>query len=50
MDALIVNLTVEEVRLIELYRGALTKRYAEIDIVIHDGKLVSASLTEKFKF
>ena len=50
MDTLILTLTPDELRLIELYRGALSKRYAEIDIVIHDSKLVSASLTEKFKF
>ena len=43
-------LTVDELKLLEIYRGALTKQYADIGLVIHNGKLVSASLTEKFKF
>ena len=44
------KLTIDELRLIEIYRGAVTKRYADIAAVIHDGKLVTASLTEKHKF
>ena len=43
-------LTVEEVRIVELYRTALEKHFADIGLVIHQGKLVSASLTEKFKY
>ena len=43
-------ITVEEVHVVELYRQALSKHFADIGIVIHQGKLVSSSLTEKHKF
>ena len=44
------TLSSEEARIIELFRSALKKEYADIGIVIHNGKLVSASVNEKFKF
>jgi len=44
------NLTIDELKVLELYRDALVKQYADIALVIHNGKLTSASLTEKFKF
>jgi hypothetical protein len=49
-NVLIVNLSPDELRLVELFREALAKRYAEVTFVIHNGELASASLTEKFKF
>lgn len=50
MEAIVVNLTADEIRVIELYREALVKRYADLHLIVHDAKLASASLTEKFKF
>jgi hypothetical protein len=49
-DIDLTKLSSDEIRLIELYRAALAKKYAELTLTVHNGELASAALTEKFKF
>lgn len=46
----VYNLSLDEVRIVELWRTVLIKQYADIGFVMHQGKLVSASVNEKLKF
>ena len=46
---IIVNLTSEEVRLLEIIREGISKGHADIEIKIQDGKAVSAFIKTKIK-